>query len=213
MRFSEGGWTSCVEVLLVCCLESLAVLVEVWELFQNSLAFVRTSEEGWVAEATHVEVANPEVTWGQSAADEELSSSAVWVDNLQELWKGLTEAFGQTSGFLSFGLLWNAPELVEEVVVAVDEHVVLVGSDWVIGVVAMLLGEESYKSSSGTSFVSISGLEVRHGTTSHRGLEWRPVLKLNTVVGEGDAGVVEHESDWLSSAVPIEIVNSVFGVS
>ena len=182
-------------------------------MLQNSLAFVRTSEEAWVAEAAHVEVANPEVTWGQSAADEELSSSAVWVDDLQELGKGLAEALGQEGGLLSFGHLWDGPELVEEVIVAVDEHVVLVSSDGVVGVVAVLLGEESHESSCGTSFVSVSGLDIGHGATSHRGLEWGPVCKLDTVVGEGDAGVVEHESEWLGSAVPIEIVKSVFGVS
>lgn len=64
MRFSHWGRSSFVEVLLICCLESLTILVEVWELFQKSLTFVWASEETWVAKAAHVEVANPEVAWG-----------------------------------------------------------------------------------------------------------------------------------------------------
>jgi len=187
--------------------------VEVWELLQESLALVGASEEAWVSEATHVEVANPEVTWGQSAADEELASRTVGVDDPHELGEGLTEALLHQVGLLSGGLQGDGPELVEDVVVAIDEHVVLVGSNWIVGVVAMLLGEESHESSGSTSFVSVSGLDVGHGATSHRCLEWWPVSLLNAVVGEGDAGVVEHDSDGFGSTVPIEIVKGVFGVS
>jgi hypothetical protein len=77
----------------------------------------------------------------------------------------------------------------------------------------VLLGEHSHESSGGTSFVSVSGLDVGHGAAGHRCLEWWPVGLFNTVIGEGNASVVEHESDWLCSAVPIEVVKGVFGFS